>query len=186
MIEMRGRVEEILPDSRCRVVLQNGHELVAYTGGKMKKHRIRIIAGDDVTLEAVPVRPHQGPHHVPTPAGAQAAHRPPAAAPLTRTAARASASAVAGGGQSGLDFPRGTPSWHDPPLGPTKVVALLRAGNPAAAIAQIKVAPSARELQALQKAPRHAAAGRTMERRRRRDPRQHRRRFPRRALHRSP
>ena len=54
LIEMRGRVEEILPDSRCRVVLSNGHELVAYTGGKMKKHRIRIIAGDDVTLEMSP------------------------------------------------------------------------------------------------------------------------------------
>lgn len=54
LIEMRGRVAEILPDSRCRVVLTNGHELVAYTGGKMKKHRIRIIAGDDVTLEMSP------------------------------------------------------------------------------------------------------------------------------------
>ena len=54
LIEMRGRVEEILPDSRCRVILTNGHELVAYTGGKMKKHRIRIIAGDDVTLEMSP------------------------------------------------------------------------------------------------------------------------------------
>src|SRR4051812_40490441 len=54
LIEMRGRVEEILPDSRCRVKLLNGHELVAYTGGKMKKHRIRIIAGDDVTLELSP------------------------------------------------------------------------------------------------------------------------------------
>lgn len=54
LIEMRGRVAEILPDSRYRVVLENGHELVAYTGGKMKKHRIRIIAGDDVTLEMSP------------------------------------------------------------------------------------------------------------------------------------
>jgi translation initiation factor IF-1 len=54
LIEMRGRVAEILPDSRCRVVLTNGHELVAYTGGKMRKHRIRIIAGDDVTLELSP------------------------------------------------------------------------------------------------------------------------------------
>ena len=54
LIEMRGRVEEILPDSRCRVVLTNGHTLVAYTGGKMKKHRIRIIAGDSVTLELSP------------------------------------------------------------------------------------------------------------------------------------
>ena len=50
LIEMRGRVEEVLPDSRFRVVLDNGHELVAYSGGKMRKHRIRVIAGDDVTL----------------------------------------------------------------------------------------------------------------------------------------
>jgi translation initiation factor IF-1 len=34
LIEMRGKVAEILPDSRYRVVLTNGHELVAYTGGK--------------------------------------------------------------------------------------------------------------------------------------------------------
>ncbi|MEJ6022665.1 translation initiation factor IF-1 [Ramlibacter sp. PS4R-6] len=54
LIEMRGTVAEMLPDSRYRVVLSNGHELVAYTGGKMKKHRIRIIAGDDVTLELSP------------------------------------------------------------------------------------------------------------------------------------
>jgi translation initiation factor IF-1 len=54
LIEMRGKVAEILPDSRYRVVLDNGHELVAYTGGKMRKNRIRIIAGDDVTLELSP------------------------------------------------------------------------------------------------------------------------------------
>jgi len=54
LIEMRGRVEEVLPDSRFRVKLDNGHELVAYSGGKMRKHRIRVIAGDDVTLELSP------------------------------------------------------------------------------------------------------------------------------------
>jgi translation initiation factor IF-1 len=54
LIEMRGKVAEVLPDSRYRVVLTNGHELVAYTGGKMRKHHIRIIAGDDVTLELSP------------------------------------------------------------------------------------------------------------------------------------
>jgi translation initiation factor IF-1 len=54
LIEMRGRVAEILPDSRYRVVLENGHELVAYTGGKMRKNHIRIIAGDDVSLELSP------------------------------------------------------------------------------------------------------------------------------------
>ncbi len=54
LIEMRGKVAEVLPDSRFRVVLENGHTLVAYTGGKMRKHRIRILAGDNVSLELSP------------------------------------------------------------------------------------------------------------------------------------
>lgn len=54
LIEMRGQVDEVLPDSRFRVTLENGHSLVAYTGGKMRKHRIRILAGDNVTLEMSP------------------------------------------------------------------------------------------------------------------------------------
>ncbi|MGA0569488.1 translation initiation factor IF-1 [Variovorax sp. VNK109] len=54
LIEMRGRVSEVLPDSRYRVTLENGHELVAYSGGKMRKNHIRIIAGDNVTLELSP------------------------------------------------------------------------------------------------------------------------------------
>ena len=54
LIEMRGQVAEVLPDSRFRVTLENGHTLIAYTGGKMRKHHIRIIAGDKVTLELSP------------------------------------------------------------------------------------------------------------------------------------
>ena len=54
LIEMRGEVEEVLPDSRFRVKLENGHSLIAYTGGKMRKHHIRILAGDKVTLELSP------------------------------------------------------------------------------------------------------------------------------------
>ncbi|SOE52059.1 Translation initiation factor 1 [plant metagenome] len=54
LIEMRGIVDEALPDSRFRVTLQNGHKLTAYTGGKMRKHHIRILAGDDVSLEMSP------------------------------------------------------------------------------------------------------------------------------------
>lgn len=54
LIEMRGKVDEVLPDSRFRVTLENGHQLVAYTGGKMRKHRIRILAGDNVSLELSP------------------------------------------------------------------------------------------------------------------------------------
>ncbi|MEN9779953.1 MAG: hypothetical protein RL014_1101 [Pseudomonadota bacterium] len=54
LIEMRGKVSEVLPDSRYRVKLENGHELIAYTGGKVRKNHIRIIAGDSVSLELSP------------------------------------------------------------------------------------------------------------------------------------
>ena len=54
LIEMRGKVDEMLPDSRYRVTLENGHQLVAYTGGKMRKHHIRILAGDKVSVELTP------------------------------------------------------------------------------------------------------------------------------------
>ena len=54
LIEMKGKIEEILPDARYKVVLENGHGLIAYTGGKMRKHRIRILAGDNVTVEMSP------------------------------------------------------------------------------------------------------------------------------------
>jgi translation initiation factor IF-1 len=54
LIEMSGKVEEVLPDSRYRVLLDNGHSLVAYTAGKMRKHHIRILAGDKVSLELSP------------------------------------------------------------------------------------------------------------------------------------
>ncbi|HMX12321.1 MAG TPA: translation initiation factor IF-1, partial [Burkholderiaceae bacterium] len=54
LIEMGGVVSEVLPDSRYRVTLENGHVLVAYTAGKMRKHNIRILAGDRVSLELSP------------------------------------------------------------------------------------------------------------------------------------
>jgi translation initiation factor IF-1 len=54
LIEMQGIVDEVLPDSRFRVTLDNGHTLIAYAGGKMKKHRIRVLAGDRVSLELSP------------------------------------------------------------------------------------------------------------------------------------
>jgi translation initiation factor IF-1 len=54
LIEMHGMVTEVLPDSRFRVTLDNGHTLVAYTAGKMRKHHIRILAGDAVSLELSP------------------------------------------------------------------------------------------------------------------------------------
>ena len=54
LIEFDGVVMEMLPDSRFLVKLDNGHETLAYTAGKMRKHRIRILAGDRVTVEMTP------------------------------------------------------------------------------------------------------------------------------------
>jgi len=54
LLEMNGVVTEILPDSRFRVTLDNGHKLIAYSAGKMQKHHIRIVAGDKVSLELSP------------------------------------------------------------------------------------------------------------------------------------
>ena len=54
LIEMHGVVNEVLPDSRFRVTLDNGHQLVAYAGGKMRKNHIRVLAGDNVSLELSP------------------------------------------------------------------------------------------------------------------------------------
>lgn len=54
LLEMNGVVMEVLPDSRYRVTLDNGHALIAYSAGKMRKHHIRILAGDRVSLEMSP------------------------------------------------------------------------------------------------------------------------------------
>lgn len=54
LIEMHGKVDEVLPDSRYRVTLDNGHSLVAYSAGRMRRHHIRILAGDNVSLELSP------------------------------------------------------------------------------------------------------------------------------------
>src|SRR5215510_3694367 len=54
LIEMEGVVTHELPDTRFRVTLDNGHEVMAHMSGKMKKHRIRILPGDKVTLELTP------------------------------------------------------------------------------------------------------------------------------------
>lgn len=54
VLEMEGVVTDVMPDSRYRVTLDNGHDLIAYSAGKMRKHHIRIIAGDKVSLEISP------------------------------------------------------------------------------------------------------------------------------------
>jgi translation initiation factor IF-1 len=54
LIQLEGLVVEILPDTRFRIKLDNGHEIVAYTAGRMKKNRIKTLAGDRVTVEMSP------------------------------------------------------------------------------------------------------------------------------------
>jgi translation initiation factor IF-1 len=54
LLEFEGLVTEILPDARYRVQLDNGHALVVYTAGRMKKNRIKTLAGDRVTVEVSP------------------------------------------------------------------------------------------------------------------------------------
>ena len=54
MIEFEGVVDEVLPNTTFRVSLDNGAAVTAYASGKVRKHRIRILAGDRVTLEMSP------------------------------------------------------------------------------------------------------------------------------------
>ena len=54
LLQFDGLVTEILPDARYRVQLDNGHAVVAYTAGRMKKNRIKTLAGDRVTVEISP------------------------------------------------------------------------------------------------------------------------------------
>lgn len=54
LMEMDGQVLELLPNATFRVRLENGHEIIAHTAGKMRKNRIRILAGDRVRVELTP------------------------------------------------------------------------------------------------------------------------------------
>ena len=51
VLEFEGVVLEILPNAMFKVKLDNDHEILAHTAGRMRKHRIRILAGDKVTVE---------------------------------------------------------------------------------------------------------------------------------------
>lgn len=54
LLEFNGTVVEQLPNAMFRVKLENGHEILAHTSGKMRKNRIRVLAGDAVTIEMSP------------------------------------------------------------------------------------------------------------------------------------
>ena len=54
LLEFSGIVKELLPNAMFRVELDNGHEVLAHTAGKMRKFRIRVLAGDKVNVEMTP------------------------------------------------------------------------------------------------------------------------------------
>lgn len=54
MIEMQGTVRDTLPNTTFRVELENGHVITAHISGRMRKHYIRILTGDQVTVEMTP------------------------------------------------------------------------------------------------------------------------------------
>jgi len=54
VIELTGTVVETLPGTQFRVELENGHRIIAHVAGKMRKHFIRIVPGDQVTVELTP------------------------------------------------------------------------------------------------------------------------------------
>ncbi len=54
VIEFEGVVSELLPNAMFRVTLENDHQILAHTSGKMRKNRIRVLAGDKVTVEMTP------------------------------------------------------------------------------------------------------------------------------------
>jgi translation initiation factor IF-1 len=54
LLELPGTVSELLPNATFRVKLENEHEIIAHTAGKMRKNRIRVLAGDKVLVEMTP------------------------------------------------------------------------------------------------------------------------------------
>ena len=54
LLEFPGTVVELLPNATFRVKLENDHEIIAHTAGKMRKNRIRVLAGDQVLVDITP------------------------------------------------------------------------------------------------------------------------------------
>jgi len=54
LLEFKGKVMDLLPNAMFRVKLENGHTVTAHTAGKLRKNRIRVLQGDDVTVEMTP------------------------------------------------------------------------------------------------------------------------------------
>ena len=54
LLEFKGKVTDLLPNAMFRVQLENGHIVTAHTAGKLRKNRIRVLQGDNVTVEMTP------------------------------------------------------------------------------------------------------------------------------------
>ena len=54
LLEFKGIVTDLLPNAMFRVKLENGHIVTAHTAGKLRKNRIRVLQGDNVTVEMTP------------------------------------------------------------------------------------------------------------------------------------
>jgi translation initiation factor IF-1 len=54
VLEFEGSIVDVLPNQTFRVKLTNEHEIICYTGGKMRQHRIRLVTGDRVRVEMTP------------------------------------------------------------------------------------------------------------------------------------
>ena len=54
LLEFKGKVTDLLPNAMFRVQLENGHVVTDHTAGKLRKNRIRVLQGDNVTVEMTP------------------------------------------------------------------------------------------------------------------------------------
>ena len=54
ILEFKGKVTDLLPNAMFKVELENGHEVIAHTAGRMRKNRIRVLAGDEVLVQVTP------------------------------------------------------------------------------------------------------------------------------------
>ena len=54
ILEFKGKVTDSLPNAMFKVELENGHEVLAHTAGRMRKNRIRVLAGDEVLVQVTP------------------------------------------------------------------------------------------------------------------------------------
>ena len=54
ILEFKGKVTDLLPNAMFKVELENGHEVLAHTAGRMRKNRLRVLAGDEVLVQVTP------------------------------------------------------------------------------------------------------------------------------------